>query len=125
MAKKTDKKRQKTKPVTKPADAADTATSKQSVELQDLSGRLTSYNLEHLIYCKGSGSCVCEELTQRRPATGKDGRAGFKMVKKLISASITILPKGKSEPLHEAVLGCEQVKNAIRARPTVLRVIRG
>ena len=97
----------------------------RTVELQDLSGRLTSYNLEHVVYCKGSGTCLCEEQKQRVAAQGKDGRAGFKVVQRLISRSITILPKGKSEPLHEAVLACDQVKNAIRARPTVLRVIRG
>jgi hypothetical protein len=46
-----------------------------------------------------------------------------KPVKRLTSASITILPRSKSEPLHPAVLDCPEIRSAINARPRRVSVL--
>lgn len=118
-------KKAKSAPKSKPTEKKKAPkASRRMVVLADLSGRMHVINLPHEVYCAKSGECSCEETTQTMPAIGKDGRQGVKRIARRHPLAITILPRGKSEPLHEAVLDCEQVRNAIRARPTQIRVLR-
>lgn len=95
-----------------------------TVVLRDLRGRKHVINLPHEVYCAESNICQCKMSMRAILDRTKDGKHSFRMEEVRQPRSITILPRGKSEPLHPAVLKCEQVRNLMRARPTVLRVVR-
>lgn len=95
---------------------------KQTVRLKDLSGRLQVFNLPHDVYCKEAGECLCNESEHYKRVVSKDGTAGVLLMNRRLCASFTLLPNGHSEPLHEAVLKCPEVRSPMKARPT--RVIK-
>ena len=102
---------------------AETPRTPDGIKLQDLSGRLQVYNLPHEVYCKGSGACLCGSTERLTPAIRRDGKGGIKRTEIRLPRSITILPKETVGPFHECVKQCPDIKSALRARPTRLRVL--
>jgi hypothetical protein len=93
------------------------------IMLQDLSGRLQTFNLPHEVYCKGSDTCECGSTERLTSVTRSDGKGGIKKTKIRLPRSINILPKETVGPFHECVKQCPEIKSALRARPTRLRVL--
>lgn len=124
---KKNKEKGKEKPVERVTPAPKMAAPKKqgrTVRLEDLSGRLQVFNLPHEVYCEGSGTCRCSERTFTEQVHAQ-GRVGIRKIVKRLPDSFTLLPRAKSEPLHESVKKCPDVYSAMRSRPTRVRVLDG
>ena len=124
MSKKTEKNEPKLQPTPEPTPEPTPKTAKPAgIMLQDLSGRLQTFNLPHEVYCDGSGSCECGSFDRLTPVMRSDGKGGVKKTPVRLPRSITVLPKQTVGPFHECVRQCPEIKSALRARPTRLRVL--
>lgn len=93
------------------------------IMLQDLSGRLQTFNLPHEVYCDGSSTCECGSTERLTAVTRSDGKGGIKRTEIRLPRSIIVLPTKTVGPFHECVKQCPEIKSALRARPTRLRVL--
>ncbi len=94
----------------------------QRVVLVELLGQIPGFNLPHEVYCAGAGACSC--TVKDLPMTELDKRTGdpVRVTKRVRRPkSITLAPKGKSVPLHPAVLLCPEVAAALKSRPRRIR----
>ena len=83
----------------------------------DFSNRHVSFNLPHEVYCEGAGKCFCETAEHKRYQEDTRERKEWVAKKQVrICASVSIGPRGESEPLHPAALECPEIKEALRPR---------
>lgn len=92
-----------------PAVAADL------VVLRNISTEVFVANLTHEDYCRQADECLCRWVTLRLRPQRMDGSGGIQEQRVRRNASLTILAKKQSRPLHRAVLGVPGVKEALRA----------
>lgn len=85
------------------------------VSLRNRTRRMLVMNLEHEVAC-ASGACGCQPMrvvvTDRSPTTGVRAQ---RVIEKDVCASLTLLPREVRRGLPDAVLGCREVKAALRA----------
>lgn len=92
-----------------PAIAADL------VVLENISTEAFTVNLTHEHYCAEAGECRCRWVHLPMNPQRMDGSGGVQKHKVRRNASLTILAKTKSRPLHRAVLKVPGVDTALRA----------
>ena len=84
------------------------------VSLRNRTRRMLVLNLEHEVAC-ASGSCGCRPMrvvvTDQSPVTGVRAQ---RVIEKQVCASLTLLPREVRRGLADAVLGCREVKAALR-----------
>lgn len=85
------------------------------VVLVNVSGQAFTINLTHEDYCRKAGECLCSWVYLRLRPQRNDGSDGVQDRKVRRNASLTILAKSKSRPLHRAVLDVPGVQTALRA----------
>ncbi len=90
--------------------------------LEDLSGRIQVFNLPHEVYCDDD-RCGCAMTQRHENVVTAEGRGGIKVIAVRLCDSVTLLPNAKTGPLHKSVIDCPDVKSAMLARPTRVRVI--
>ena len=82
--------------------------------LRNRTRRMLVMNLEHEVSC-ASGTCGCRPMrvvvTDQSPVTGVRAQ---RVIEKQVCASLTLLPREVRRGLTEAVLGCREVKAALR-----------
>ena len=123
MSNKTEKNEPKLQSTPEPTPEPTPKTAKPAgIMLQDLSGRLQVYNLPHEVYCKGR-TCECGSYDRQTAVIRSDGKGGIKKTEIRLPRSITVLPKETVGPFPECVKQCPDIKSALRARPTRLRVL--
>ena len=84
------------------------------VSLRNRTRRMLVMNLEHEAACS-SGSCGCRPM--RVVVTDQSATTGVRaqrVIEKQVCASLTLLPREVRRGLAEAVLGCREVKAALR-----------
>ena len=83
--------------------------------LRNRTRRMLVMNLEHEVSC-ASGVCGCKPMrvvvTDQSPVTGVRAQ---RVIEKQVCASLTLLPREVRRGLPDAVLGCREVKAALRA----------
>ena len=83
--------------------------------LRNLTRRMLVMNLEHEVSC-ASGACGCKPMrvvvTDQSPVTGVRAQ---RVIEKQVCASLTLLPRELRRGLPDSVLGCREVKAALRA----------
>ena len=93
------------------------------VNLQNLTGRKITINLDHETMCS-DGGCSCEETVMRaRVLNGKTGESGVREIPRLLCASVHLLPKAISQSLPESVLKLDDVKSRLVGRVPSLAVL--
>lgn len=86
-----------------------------SVVLKNISTESFTVNLTHEGYCRHAGECFCQQATLRLNPQQSDGSGGYQERKVRRPASVIILAKSSSRPLHRAVLQLPGVRVAMRA----------
>ncbi len=84
------------------------------IALRNRTRRMLVMNLEHEVFC-AAGTCACTPVwvvvTDQSPSGVRAQRA----IEKEACASLTLLPRELRSGVSERVLGCREVKAALRA----------
>lgn len=99
-------------------------TGEPSVVLINLQTRSIDVTLEHAVYCEAVGRCVCgdRKVFRRVRKERKSREEIIRTVDLKVARSISIPPRGKSEPLHEAAKQCADVVAKTRTRPAKIQI---
>jgi hypothetical protein len=108
-----------------PSDEPLAKPEERKVRLVSLYRRPMDITLEHEIYCKALGRCVCStRAVGRWERVEKGSRAQTLREREIrIPKSFTLRFGEKSEPLHEAAQRCTDVKNHSNCKPQHLKVL--
>jgi hypothetical protein len=84
------------------------------IALQEVKNRMQVFNLPHEVFCKARKACVCkQEYHERIKEDLAKGERWRKRERIRICKSVTLMPRGYSEPLPSEVLECPEIKSAI------------
>jgi len=108
----------------KPSSEPLVADGERRVVLVNLQNRSIDVTLEHAVYCQAVGRCVCgsRDVFRRVRKERKSREEIVRRVPMLVAKSITIAPRGTSEPLHEAVRKCADAIAKTRANPPKIQI---
>ena len=97
----------------------------RKVKLKNLQNRSVDITLEHEVYCKAIGRCVCAERDMVRFEQIERGskEQAPRIRRKRLPKSLILAPLGESVPLNEAVKGCADVRSKLINRPQKLKVL--
>lgn len=95
------------------------------IRLKNLRNKAVGITLEHEVYCAAIGRCVCSarDVMRERRIERKSTAMAYRVETIRIPKSINLAPMGVSEPLHEAVKNCADVRPKLINRPQKLKVV--
>jgi hypothetical protein len=79
--------------------------------------------LFHESYCLNGGKCKCRRVVLRRPVPSGDGTFGVRLERRRVPQSLRLEPGEKRGGLPDAIMSVPGVKDALNAKPALLRAV--